>query len=219
MARLCVTTSYTADFSGMGDVCAASLRRYAEAWGCDVHVAQGAFVPRPAAWHRVRLIPELLDQGYDFVLWLDADAMFVRFDRDALLEAEDDRDLFLVQMDVPWISKDVPVPNTGVMLARNARWTRDLFDRLWGMEQYVGHPWWENAAMIDAMGYRSLLGGRHEPDPEVLSRIGFMSELWNNSPSVPGASPDAIVRHWGGMQRPLREAGMRQAAREIGLSI
>jgi hypothetical protein len=37
---------------------------------------------RHPAWHRVRLIPKLFDRGFDFVMWIDADAISCRFDMD-----------------------------------------------------------------------------------------------------------------------------------------
>ena len=39
------------------------------------------------------------------------------------------------------------------MLVRGGDLARDLLDRTWAATRLVHHPWWENAALLDALGY------------------------------------------------------------------
>jgi hypothetical protein len=86
--RLCLATSYGSDFADIGDYCAMTLQLYAVRWGHAIHVDSDVVIDRPPAWHRVKQIPELFDQGYEFVLWLDADALIDATARNAALEQE-----------------------------------------------------------------------------------------------------------------------------------
>lgn len=209
MRPLCLTTSWTANFAPLGTMCAASLRRYAEAWNHDVHVEHecGDTGNRPPAWRRLLLVPELFDRGHEFVLWLDADAMFVRLDADVTALMRPGDDICMVRLDVTFHPR--PVPNTGVMLLRNSAWTRGFLRRAWDRTAFVHHHWWENAAFISLMGYESMLDASAEdaPDEEVLSHVRFVGDEWNHSPIV-GRAKDPIVRHYGGMPFEERVAGM-----------
>jgi hypothetical protein len=209
--RLCLATSYSSDFADIGDYCVMTLRLYAARWGYAVHVDPDVAINRPPAWHRVKLIPELFDKGYELVLWLDADAAFVRLDADILAELRPGKDLYLVEHNHPDFPSS-PVPNTGVMLVRNTQWSRDLFARLWSMTQYENHNWWENAAAIHLLGYRNLLGeGSYVPDQAILSRIRFLDEAWNYVPDM-STSKRPIIRHHAGFPNDVRRREMPRDA-------
>jgi Nucleotide-diphospho-sugar transferase len=209
--RLCLATSYSSDFADIGDYCAMTLQLYAARWGHAVHVNPDVAIDRPPAWHRVKLIPELFDQGYEFVLWLDADATFVRFDADILAEVRQGKDLYLVEHDHPNFPSS-RVPNTGVMLVRNTQWSRDLFARLWSMTQYENHNWWENAAAIHLLGYRNLLGeGPYAPDQAIVTRVRFLDEAWNHVPTM-STSERPIIRHHAGFPNDVRRHEMPRDA-------
>ena len=47
------------------------------------------------------------------------------------------------------------------MLLRSGDLARDLLDRTWSARRLIHHPWWENAALLDALGYD--LPGALEP--------------------------------------------------------
>ena len=91
--------------------------------------------------------------SHDLVLWIDADAVIVDSSRDIADELAPDRFLGLV--------RHGDVPNTGVMLLRSGDLARDLLDRTWSATRLIDHPWWENAALLDALGYD--LPGALEP--------------------------------------------------------
>ena len=91
--------------------------------------------------------------SHDVVLWIDADAVIVDGTRDIADEPAPDRFLGLV--------RHGEVPNTGVMLLRAGNLARDLLDRTWSATRLIHHPWWENAALLDALGYD--LPGALEP--------------------------------------------------------
>jgi hypothetical protein len=144
-------------------------------------------------------------------LWVDADALFLRFDCDIAREIDGLHDLYLVRHDVLYLAgHDVSVfptlvPNTGVMLVRNSAWSRDLFARLWSMEQYASSRWWENAALINVLGYYSLLGeGPDAPDEDVLQHIRFLGKEWNFIPPGDGMT-GSIIQHYAGYPNRARK--------------
>ena len=210
--KVCVTTAYSADFRSMGDIAAASVRLYAARHGFAVSVEPAVAFERHPAWYRIKLIEARFAEGFDFVLWIDADAVFVRYDESILSQVVPGRDLYLVRQTVPHISTSVPIPNTGVLLVRNTPWVHTLLRDLWNEVAYLDHPWFENAALIKLLGYRSLLGeGADVPDAERLAHIQFLPVEWNSLPRHHTA-PDPIIRHYAGEPREVREREMLRDA-------
>lgn len=122
---------------------------YASAHGYDLFVPAGgqfADLKRPPSWGKVPLITALL-RGYDAVLWLDADVVVVRHDRDIL----DDLPAEVPMGMVVHHTEDGAVPNCGVWLVRQA--AGELIESLWPLEGLRrSDGWWEQAALISALG-------------------------------------------------------------------
>lgn len=161
---------------------------YAERHGYELITSTESDPGRPPAWAKVPMVREALG-SYDLVLWIDADAVIVDGSRDIADALEPDRFLGLVR------HGERQVPNTGVMVWRAGERAVDLLDRAWSATRFVHHPWWENAALLDALGYD--LPGELEPSrarrlfarrrPFALARpSGFLSGVqflpleWNS---------------------------------------
>jgi hypothetical protein len=204
MTSICITTSYDAGFRDIGDFAAMTLRYYAYKHGYEAFVDDNVSFERHPSWYRVKLIPDLFTRGFDFVMWVDADAIFVRFDVAISSVITASHDLYMVQVDHPLLSPPM-VPNMGVILVRNCAWSRELFTRLWAMDQYSTHNWWENAAMIKLLGYNSLLGeGEDSFAYDLRARIKFLDVEWNSITNIRPVS-DPIIRHYAGCTREERE--------------
>jgi hypothetical protein len=127
---------------------------YAARHGYELITSTESDPRRPAAWAKVPMLREALGP-YELVVWIDADAVIVDGGADIADSLEPDRFLGLVR------HGEQRVPNTGVMLWRAGEPARELLRRVWDATRYIHHPWWENAALLDALGYR--LPGALEP--------------------------------------------------------
>lgn len=200
--RLCVTTAFDPGYAALGEICAISLDRYARRHGFDLRLLRALpETGRPPAWAKIRVIEALFDQGYEYVLWVDADAVVVRLDADIREEIESGKDLALVCHQLtghpmPGVMVRLDVPNTGVMLLRNSPWMRGFLQAVWEREQYMCHRWWENAAVIDLLGYHRLLDSAavNAPDATVMAHVRWLDWNWNSLPGeCEGQAP--IIRH------------------------
>jgi hypothetical protein len=89
--------------------------------------------------------------------------------------------------------------NTGVFLVRSTPWARRFLERVWESEQYIDHAWWENAAVLDLLGYElppDLSPPRRAPGPLLDPHVELIGLEWN---STAGASlaPHPRIRHHG----------------------
>jgi hypothetical protein len=160
------------------DVAEPTFRAYAGRHGYELVTSRHATPSRPPAWAKVALLQELLET-FDLALWIDADAVIVDGSADIAAELEPRTQLGLV--------RHGEVPNTGVMVWRAGDFARGLLAEVWAAKRFVDHPWWENAALIDALGLpvprfgrlaRVLPRRRPRPSP-WLGGVQFLAPEWN----------------------------------------
>lgn len=147
-----------------------TFAEYAKRHGYDLFVPEeGFFGPehqRPASWKKIPLLKSLFGMGYDVALWLDADVVIRKFDKDI---ADDcgERPMHMVVHN----THDGAVPNCGVWYVRSS--FAQYLDDVWGRCGFIKTDcWWEQAAVI------SLLGG--DPDAASVSVPG--GPLWAELP-------------------------------------
>ena len=111
---VCITTYFDKNFEKIGNICLKTINAYAERHGFDVKLYNNIKSNRPPAWNKILLIQKLFQdkRKYDFIFWIDSDALILNFDEDIRDEIEFMKDLYLVKHFI----KDREVPNTGSFL-------------------------------------------------------------------------------------------------------
>jgi hypothetical protein len=155
---------------------------------------------RPVAWAKIPLIRQLLDD-YDIVLWIDADAIIVDNAHDIAGEARAGDWMCLCRH----TTSEGLVPNTGVWMFVASTQAKAFLERLDAHRGFDHHHWWENAAVIDLLGY--------EFDPvrpgagESVPGVRYLDNSWN-SVMVDAASQPRI-KHYAGKPFDYRAAAIR----------
>jgi hypothetical protein len=161
------------------DVSEPTFRAYADRHGYELITARDADPARPPAWAKVAMLREVLER-FDLAVWIDADAVIVDGRRDIAGDLASDKQLGLVSHG--------DVPNTGVMVWRAGEFARSLLAEMWANTRRIHHPWWENAALLDALGhpvpsfgrFSRLVPRRRAPGPSRWSDgVQFLAPEWN----------------------------------------
>ena len=148
-----------------------SFERFADRHGYELLVAEPAEIQRPPSWWKVSVLADALD-AYDEALWLDADTVIVDDHDDVPIPAESWQAL------VEHRTSDGDVPNLGVWYLRQPM--RAVLDELWKATDYIDHPWWEQAAMLDLLGYDHRLRPCEIATPtELFGHTHFLETGWN----------------------------------------
>jgi hypothetical protein len=233
-AKLKIITAFDQGFAQIGAIAAASIARYASVHEFDYEIFRDVSVGRPPAWAKIHyLIAEIRSAKYDYVLWVDADACFVRTDQNILDQASAGKDLWMANLvclreplvDHPGVYLACDRPNTGVLLVKATAWSLEFLEQVWAQEDCIHSHWWENAAVHKLMGYwYEISAGQHKNEliDEVISHIGWLDSIWNSVPTpangvagLPGVinSPDPVIVHFAGMRNDLRLKEMQALAR------
>lgn len=151
---------------------------------------------RPASWAKIPLIRELL-RDYDIVWWIDADAIIVDPTVSIDSELDDDKDLFIVEH--TWGKEPaVYAANAGVMIWRASEWSFDFLEQIWDLEKYTWHHIWENAAVLDLLGYEVTYPMYHRQPTKLMERVKYIPLEWNSVWPNPARTP-RINHHGGGL--------------------
>jgi len=204
---VCLLSAYDSVQQPLAAITIPRMQAFAEAHGYEKRVIHGDHWKRPRGWLKIEVIRAALEDNFDFVLWMDVDAIVLRNDVDVRTAAVDEAHLHMA-----WHGPDtseilaadfVPHFNSGVMLIRVSDWSRDFFRRVWEIGE-LPHHWFEQATILHALGYDECLGLGLGPDrPNEPSRSGLarLDTAWN---SIPGLAtvPDPIVHHYAGIGNP-----------------
>lgn len=132
---------------------------------------------RPPSWMKVQAIRQALET-HDRVAWIDADVVIV-----------DDSENICARLGNNWqalVEHQTEcglVPNCGVWVL--SRQMLPVLDDVWREERFLHHWWWEQAAVLEQMGYRVTDQPTSTLDkPTTLYRLTtFLSSEWNDHPA------------------------------------
>jgi hypothetical protein len=169
-----LVTFATGDFGALFTLTRPTFRSYADQHGYHLHDDPPGMLLRPPSWMKVARLLDAL-AWHDEALWIDADVAIVDESRDIADEVPADAWQALVRHHTP----DGEVPNCGVWYVRAPM--RPVLEQVWRMDRYLDHPWWEQAALLDLLGYR------HETRPVELDapsplyeRTHWLGLEWNS---------------------------------------
>lgn len=167
MPRITVCTAYTTNYT-LGRLCEDVNRRYCQRHGyrfvseaLDAKQMQAAIDPRTSfSWFKVLMLNRLLeeeialkDQKEGYVLWIDADAVFVREDRkiESIISMGPDMDLI--------VGEDLSAAcqiNAGVLLVRVSRWSQALFRDMWNRKsRFQRARYFEQSELLKQLSFRN----------------------------------------------------------------
>ncbi len=193
--KIKLVTSYDKNFKEIGDKTSKTMKNYANKFGYTFERINRLDNERPYAWNKIKiLLNEMENSIYDYIFWIDADAYFNRYDVDIANEIIENKGIFLVKHYCE-IHKGsyydntkltILRINTGVLLMKCCKKNKDFLKRVWDKKKYIDHDWWEQAAFMDILGFRSELNGDlndNKGNIFYLENIKFMSNKWNSIPS------------------------------------
>jgi galactosyl transferase GMA12/MNN10 family len=211
--KIALLTVFDEGFKEIAERTLPTMQRYADAHGLElIHMSPDS-AGRPPAWGKITRIREVLQRGFDYCFYVDADTIFVRFDRDIRDDIVAARDLHLCLHD-PANSEDYfvaePHLNTGVMIWRNCSWSTDFLDEVWRQTQFIHHYWWDQAAVLHLLGYD---GNSGEAVTSRNNHVQILPVDWNVIVGMTVA-PDPIIRHFAARNKTRR---LSEIDREISL--
>src|SRR5262249_24598935 len=134
---------------------------------------------RPPAWSKVLFLLQELPHC-DWLFWTDADSLVMNSAVPLTCFLDDAYDLGLSRDRYNGL-------NTGNFFVRNTSWARAFLERVYRQEQFVHHPFWENAAVM----------ALYEHDSECRRHIAVVpNKLFNGYITDASYSPGDFLVHF-----------------------
>lgn len=118
---------------------------------------------RPPGWSKIRAVQHLMreNEGCDWVMWVDADTVFMNSDIEieSFLPHDPSKDMIVG-------SDNGGGYNSGVFVLRNSQWSRKFLDNWWNMNSFVRPPGFSLSGDNNAM--KALLGNMPDFEQHVL---------------------------------------------------
>jgi hypothetical protein len=179
MKRLIVTGWCGLAHGAMAALTLDPMFRYAQRHGCDLDCINLASSAAPPSWLKVPTLAIAL-QEYDEVLWLDCDVVVSRSQESIF----DELPATAWQGMVVHQTECGQVPNCGVWLVRKP--IRDTLLAMWhdDLEEFRDHPWWEQGAMLQRLGYEVTVDARSVERGSTVLRehSASLHAKWNHHP-------------------------------------
>lgn len=175
------------------------MKEYADRHGYDFRVIHRDDCGRRGGWIKIEPIRTALAAGYDFVFWMDIDALVIRKDVDIRTAAKPEADLCMAWHERGPVRHGDPGHfNTGVMLIRSSDWARHFFARVWDTGQ-IQHKWRDQATVHHLLGFDDVLQlGAARPEEPNRGCIAILDTAWNSIIGIEVAD-DPIVHHYAGI--------------------
>jgi hypothetical protein len=190
-----IISAFDEKLESLGKYSSDAIASYANHHKFDYSIYKINLFERPAAWAKIQcLINEIGLKTHDYILWVDADALFVRFNENIIQNIHNDKDIFMVNHLVtlaplngnPGIFIQCERPNTGVLLVKTSDWSLGFLEKVWGETQFINHPWWDQAAFHKLMGYSYEISDKktiNSPVVDIMKHIGWLDSIWNAVPT------------------------------------
>lgn len=191
MSKALVTFG-TGDFESLLDISMPGLAGYADRWGYELRTNPPQGLTRPASWGKLRAILAALIHHSE-VLWVDCDVIIL----------DDSADIAPMVPADAWqgltrhFTHEGEVPSAGVWYVREQM--AGPLEQMWQMTRYMNHPWWEQAALQDLLGYTpNERPVRLDEPTDLYDRTVWLdANEWNALALREGDAVDARLAHCG----------------------
>lgn len=141
MNKLSIITAYTESFEEISELSFSTHKKYASIHNLHCQRYKLSNIDRPASWYKIPLILEQFTNNYEYVMWIDADALIINYSYNINDIINEEHSIYLCE--------DMNGFNCGVMIWKNTSFTQNILTQMWNMTQFINHIWWEQAAFIE----------------------------------------------------------------------
>jgi hypothetical protein len=169
---------------------------YGARHGYEIVIGGGDAHGRAPSWGKVPLLKRLLT-SYDFVLWIDADALIL--DASVDLETVVPADAFQAFANTTLLASRGICPCCGVWAFRAGPRAQAFLTKVWAQHDLIDHKYWEQAAVMRLIGWRLEEPMSKDRQSEWDDGTFFLDEEWDMIPQYAFGYAPGKIRHYTGL--------------------
>ncbi len=142
--KIAIVTMYTENIKSYGEPTTLNKDEYAKKYNIDLIVTKERQSKRHPAWDKIKCVENAMNSDYDYIIWMDADSIFVNdsIDFNTLINIYSDKN-FVVCLD-PITNKNrlddsfdytdlanLRIINTGIFIIKNNNEMKEILSSVW----------------------------------------------------------------------------------------
>jgi hypothetical protein len=180
MKRICIITSYTDhirwdDYGkcDYGDFASLNHHEYSNKHGYSYIkeiVKNDDYIDWHPTWIKIEVLKKYLPL-YDYIVWIDADAVFVNQDIKIEDFIDGNIDLVIPKLEVDRLTGNVWThTTTGFMVWKNSEWSKNVLDLLWNEPRQFRFEFFHEQSRLDEILYNNFTfnGGENILKKEMM---------------------------------------------------
>ena len=138
------SSHYTEHIKNVADISVPNKKEYCNKHGYSLEINEGRLSNRHPAWDKIKFLQTLLDKDYDYLVWVDNDAILMhqdyRFDficsnysdKNLIICSEPGQDISHLDIDTDFNKlENLRIVNTGVFILKNNDWAKQFLEKCW----------------------------------------------------------------------------------------
>lgn len=180
--KILILSAHTIEIDDYAKLTVINKQEYADKHGYDyINLTSGFDSDRHPSWSKTLFIKQYLSD-YDYVFWMDSDALFMRYDikLESFINGNEKYDLIFENED--WNTTEYKTFNAGVFFTKNTPFSFDFLDKVYEPQYLnvidrINGAWWEQGAMWEIVNnekYDNILYIPNRPFNAVI--VGYIGE-------------------------------------------
>lgn len=145
--KIALTTMYTDNIKSYSEISTKNKEWYAKKYNIDLFVTKNRLSERHPAWDKIKCVLNVMKNDYDYIIWMDADAIFLndKIDFNTIINMYPDKNFIVCNDPFSSIEKlDVSIDynilsnlriiNTGIFIIKNNNEMRELLEKSWNIQ-------------------------------------------------------------------------------------
>ena len=190
--KLKILSGYSFNHRKVSERSEKNIIKYANHFNFDYEFKKINNFERHIYWLKHKMLIENLENGnHEYYWWLDSDIFFCRYEN-ILNHIDKSKHIFVHnsfykskhKTKYDYVDYLTWVPNAGMILVRNTKWSLNFLKNVWDKKKYLKHFWHDNAALMDEIGLKAEIGKLtdNKLSKEVKNKVSFLSGIWNSMP-------------------------------------
>jgi hypothetical protein len=145
--KFALTTMYTENIKSYGEISTKNKEWYANKYNIDLIVTRDRLSNRHPAWDKIKCVINAMKGNYDYIIWMDADAIFLtdKIDFNSIINIYPDKNFIVCNdpycpqssLDISYdynILSNLRIINTGVFIIKNNDEMKSLMETVWNTQ-------------------------------------------------------------------------------------
>jgi hypothetical protein len=160
--KIALVTMYTENIKSYSELSTKNKKWYSKKYDIDLIVTKERLSSRHPAWDKIQCVLNAMQNNYDYIIWMDADAIFLtdQIDFNTIINMYSDKNFIVCfdpinqkyNLDINYdynILENLRIINTGIFIVKNNNIMKELFLKAWNTQTNTNKGMYDLNKIVD----------------------------------------------------------------------